>query len=238
MTLQEVIQAANGGDITAMYTLGDYYFDQHEWSNAWKWLSMAADQGHINAAVESLLIGDKLAHYYEALPDYEMAYQCWAKCFRYIGRVAKVPNKTEDLENLIIGKYPDIVYGICYTLYCKKDYQKAREFLEGMIDPNSEKRMSVLLGLCYGKMGDLEKAYPYLALIEEHEIEFGQDALKFLAYTYLSLIYRTSDTHRNIEASYHCTLMAAQLPGAMGEAARDELKHYYKNELGNYAYQE
>lgn len=238
MTLEEAIQAANGGDVTAMYTLGDSYFDQRKWADAWKWLSMAADHGHIGAAFESLLIGDKIAHYYEALPDYEMAYQCWAKCFRYVGRVAKVPNKTEDLENLIIGKYPEIVYGICYTLYCKKDYQKARELLEGMIGPNSEKRLSVLLGLCYGNLDNLEKAYPYLALIEENEIDLGQDALKFLAYTYLSIIYRTSNSHHNMEASYRCTLMATQLPGALGEAAKDDLKHYYKNESGNYIYQE
>lgn len=248
MTLDEAIQAANAGDVEAMYSLGDYYFDNKKYLDAWKWLTLAASQNHMPSAALALLLGDKMAHYYEALPDYEEAYDCWSKCQDCFTVIWENQDAPENIKEEAKKRLPDILYGLGYTSYCAKNYQGAKEFFELSINIASDKRSAVMLGLCYAKdntAASYEKAYPLLKLFEQNQIDLGNNGVHFLVWMELAYIYRSagkglniSVVSNNMAASYHCVLQAAQIPGDCGEFAQEELKKYHKGFFGGYTYTE
>ena len=51
MTLEEAIELANQGDINAMGSLGNYYYEEHEYQCAYEWFAKAADAGSVRAMI-------------------------------------------------------------------------------------------------------------------------------------------------------------------------------------------
>lgn len=45
MTLEEAIQLADSGDVSAMNSLGDYYYNKDSIIDAYKWYSISANAG-------------------------------------------------------------------------------------------------------------------------------------------------------------------------------------------------
>lgn len=247
MTLDQLAQAANNGDVESMFTLGNHYFDQKQWTDAWEWLTKAAENGHVGAAAIALLFGDSIARAFESIPLYDKAFDAWSKCYDCFDLVWN-NDIAESAKKMASGKVVDIVYGMGYCKYClaavnsdSSEYANAKVYFESIAANMDDPRAKVMTGLCYSSLGDYASAFPFLNEMKSN-INLGKDGINFEAWMTLALIHRTADSlsipgvHTNMAAAYQCVAEAAKIPGSCGEFAQKDLQKYRKNFFGKITY--
>ena len=249
MTLEEAVQAAESGNVSAMNSLGDYYVEQNEYLEANTWFSKAASAGSPYGIHQSMLCDMMLAMADEDLGLWQDALDRWnaarAKALVLVQNEGvaedfKTSARTHFLNTIVIG------LGLGNTM--TENYDAAIAWLK----ESDDNRAKVLLGLCYYKRGgdgDLlqacAEAFPLLKILNTEPDMKIATRIKWLCWNTLAFIYRVGDSladpsvKTDLAASYHCLEMALNLPDLSEKQAvftREELKKYSKGLFGSYTY--
>lgn len=247
MTLEEAIQAANGGDVEAMKALGNYYYEQKEFSDASEWWDKAVECGDIRTALVAGGLHSMMGGIYaDGMAQFKMAIPEWETARKYCQIILNHSNQFS--ENEITSTQEDLAkaaYGLGYSFYYLHEYQQAADALSDFTD--SDERCRFLFGMVLwsayeDKVAGAREAYQYIQTVESSTLDIEPDLIYEGSLT-LALIYRSAHllnipgVQTDIERAYHCVQRAASLPGEIGQSAAEELKKYRQGFFGGYTYQ-
>lgn len=247
MTLEEAIQLANGGDVGAMSSLGEYYLDRYESTkdvtamrDAWTWYTKAARFGHLLSAAQATELCRFIATPYEKMGAYGRAFECWSQGYDCAMLVWKSSDTPDSVRKRLIEQLPGFMYMMGYDLFCEQKYKEAMIYLETLVEEYEDTKSKVLLGLCHLNLeDDIREGYRLLKTFENEGVEFDNAGILYWAWMELALMYRAGIVGpSDIQASYRCVQEAAKIPGDIGEDARKELEKYTVDSTGQVTYEE
>lgn len=154
MTLDEAIQAANSGNVEAMYSLGTFFITQKKISTAMEWLYKGATAGHTPSAKLGRTVSRTLAEVCEKQGDNINAVTYWGQLRECILVIMK-DDETSAAECVELMKEMNnatfragVAAGACGHMDLAFQYlqEAARdtEYVPG--DPNAKKALHDLLG--------------------------------------------------------------------------------------------
>ena len=246
MTLEEAVQAAESGDVKAMYALGNHYYQEKEFIDACEWFDRAACSGHTESFPLAMMTNTIAALIIQEMGLWQRALDYWQNALKWCGAIFQKPDLFADqTKDLASEKFKDSIYGICYNFYRMEQFSDAMKLLRNELD--TDNRYKLLFGLCvFASYGDdavtgIKEAYHYLTVAETDCPDVADDLI-FQSLMLLANLYRHAHTiqvpgvRADIERAYRCVTKAAALPGEIGTAAQEELKKYSKGLFGSYTY--
>lgn len=246
MTLEEAVQAAESGNIGAMNSLGDYFFEQNEIEKANQWFSKSATAGSPYGIHQSMLCDMMFAMASEDLGLWQDALDSWnaarAKALVLVQHEEVAENFKESARTQFLNT---IVIGLGLANTCLKNYDMAIEWLK----ESEDDRAKILLGYCYFQGSDdthsHAKAFHLMKILSEKPDVKLPASVKWVCLINLSMLYRFGDNlpdqsiKTDVAAAYRCVEMATTLPELsekLAGIAREELKKYTKGLFGSYSY--
>lgn len=248
MTLNEVNNLANNGDLKAMQALGEYYLNNDMYTEAWSWFSKAADAGYtqsiISAAYAGIMVGEANL---KGTGKIDEAVKVYKKTLKYSYCLMQEKDVPQNTKNNIAKEIPTILFKLGYCLYLNEMIDEAIQYLtkpEAKTNPDCR----VVLGICYfekagitGSFSLIKDALPLLKEVDHASLSEHED-VKYMAYMKLSLIYRLADElklpgiKKDMDLSYAYCLKATQCGDGWGKKAQEELRKYKKRLFGGYTY--
>lgn len=247
MTLEEAIQAAEGGDVGAMNSLGDYYFEQNEILKAHEWFSKSLNAGSPYGIHQCMLCDMMLALASGDMGLWEDALDHWNLARSKALFLVQHEEISEDIKQSARKVFlNEITYGLGLANICLGKTEVATEYLKESYDT----RAKVLYGsCCFHHADDADayfKAFTLLKILNDKPDLAIPTPLKWKCWNYLSMIYRLGivlpeyvAVKVDLAAAYHCLEMALSLPGLSDELSnitKEELKKYTKGLFGSYIY--
>lgn len=260
MTVTEMTNLANNGDVKAMSALGEYYTKNKHTYEAWKWYTMAAENGHTPSIVYAALSGKIIAiALVKGASDIEGAIEAYEKTVKYSDLSLKSAEVPQVTKKSIADQLPSILFRLGYFLFMKGRFETAEHYMQ---HPAVQKDPAcrLILGLCYFDRSLMEKntkliqqAVPLLKAVEQTTLaEYKYDDieymafLNYMAYTNLAHIYRIPDAFElrsiksNVVAAREYVVKSIpfgdKFDADLGDTARKELQKYKKGFFGGYSY--
>lgn len=250
MTLNELMDLANNGDLKAMQELGEYYLNINQYSEAWEWFSKSADRGFTQSIVNAAFVGMVVAlTYLQGLGDINKAIKVFKKTLEYSNRTIQAKDVPQNVKKNIADQIPAILFQLGYCLYIMDSIDESMQYLT-QAGAKTNPDCQVVLGLCYfdkgastGSFSFMKTALPLLKGVDHASLSENED-VKYMAYMNLSQIYRLADElkipglKKDIGLSYEYCLKASHCGNGWGEKAQKELRKYKKGLFGGYSYKE
>ena len=246
MTLEEAIQAAESGNIGAINSLGDYFFEQNEITKAHEWFSKSASAGSPYGIHQSMLCDMMLALASGDMGLWEDALSSWNSARAKALVLVQHEEVSEQLKQSARDSFlTTITYGLGLSYVCLSNYDAAIAWLK----ESYENRAKVLLGYCYFQGSDVPhsylKAFPLLKILNTEPDLDLPTPIKWVCWNGLALLYRIGDTlpdpsiKTDLASAFHCVEMALSLPDLSEKQAdftKAELRKYTKGLFGSYTY--
>lgn len=248
MTLEEAVQAAESGNVGAMNSLGDYFFEQDEIMKAHEWFSKSADAGSSYGIHQSMLCDMMLALAHGDMGGWETALGEWTNARNKALLLVQHEGVSEDLKKSARESlFNEITYGLGLANVCLGQYDAAIECLEGS---SYDTRAKVLLGYCYFHFAEDSdayfKAFILLKILKDEPGLSIPDSVKWMCWIGLAIIYRVGiilpdyvAVKADLATAYWCLETALHLPDLSDKQAdflKAELQKYGKDVFGNYTY--
>lgn len=261
MTLEEVKQLAEQGDIGAMCSLGDFYIKQNTGegiTEAAKWYEMAAER-NVVYAVHMAVLAKKILSYagLQIADGSELGWNYikkdWQETYDWALREMRMLNdKVAGAEKIdrdqAIANYNDALYHLALCNYEQKNYKEVVSLLK---DKN-EKRAKILYGSALLDMANYDDEYQYAFQqfkFIDGDVEYAsarkskyEEKVYAVAALALSQTYRLglgkNDVKPDMEKSVKLlSFVRTYLANAgMKDLVDEELQHYQKKMFGGYKY--
>ena len=250
MTLEEILEAAENGDISAINAVGDVYSRDMHISDAAMWYGRSAALGDQYGRVMALMSHQLWASVGEGTGVYDDALDNWQMAYKYLTDILNDVNSLDEHTRTAKESYSGVVLGIGASLYFLKRKEESFKYLE-IAAEQGEIMAEVMLGLYFQSTFTAETGYEYtkrsIPLLEKvfspdfaySDSSHMEQMIVFLAYRYLAETYRRGlgglkpDTAR----SYNCMLcLHEQNLKNYTDEVRKELGKYKKGLLGGYKY--
>ena len=267
MTLEEAIQAAHDGDVSAAVAIGDYYMKNEQLSQperqeqALPWYEMAAEANDIYSARIAMHLRAQEANVIEILLGdssqqqdlMHQAVQNWMNVVKWAHIVMLATDLDDNTRAEARKVYNDALFDYTKNLYYLGQYERALDAMQ--LAGNNDVRMQCLLGVCLYKLGAqnkngnvLSQAYQRLSVLER--VSWAQnphDGLKeeliyYRAACYLATLRRLGQVGVQKDLGISVSVLSAAYDTLSTEklkaAVQQDLSHYRKKTFGGYQYVE
>jgi len=250
MTIEEVVEAAQSGNVAAMNVLGDAFREEIKMRDAAEWYERAANLGDAYGKQMALYTWLIWASACEGTGAYDDAVTSWQSGYRMMMAVAEDTSISEEERNQALAHRPEILCGIGANLYF---LQKKDEALEPLFRAAEERNLMarVVLGMTYQTnsteqnwVEDFKRSIPLMESLFNASFKYEKSSqldqkIVYLAHRMLAETYRKGlgGMNSNIERAYQCLLhlQSLNLSNFANEVAA-ELQKYHKGIFGGYKY--
>lgn len=152
MSLEEMIAAANGGDIQAIYDIGGHYLKENDYQKALEWYSKGTEVGDVLCAMQGGNLCNAIASSYENSMKFGDALDWWNRALKFANQVAGKQDLDDEMKGIILTISNETLYKISAVGILSQNYKEAYETAN--ILNVTEPRKDLLLSLCAGKVED------------------------------------------------------------------------------------
>jgi tetratricopeptide (TPR) repeat protein len=254
VTLQEAIDAANGGDVMAMLNITSYYLkdvNAETMEQALPWCEKAAYKGSWQGAKYAVIIHNTYGVASMATGDWQSTIDDLYQSITFSKMIIDFNSADAETINWATSTIKDAFYKIalCYTKL--KNYGNAISALSAL-DCSGVSKARLLKGVCTFCMAesnaDFYNAYQLLSVFLEVSPELllsntsgvTEEIALVMGYLFLAIILRTGEGGIHIDVNKAYMVTSNVYPSVQTVEARrmlsDELAHYQKKVFGGYQY--
>jgi len=251
MTLEELLQAAEGGDVDAMIKLGDTLYEMQGtgnlpegFGNGLDWYTRAAENGSLVGVIKTMMFHHNIAVTAKASNYWRLVEESGEESLKYASVVLSVTGLAEKYRTMAHEIANTARYHLALACFYQDDDVPACISYLREMDSQEPLMSSILLGICLLQTHHEDEAYKYLDLLRGNRDKIlpkpaasGEESLVGLAFFYLSTIYRVSK--RDMETAFSVLeegLRSVDDQDAQ-ELLRKEMGRYHKGLFGGYRYQ-
>lgn len=251
MTLEELLQAAEGGDVDAMIKLGDTLYNMQGtgslpegFGNGLDWYTRAAENGSLAGVIKAMMWRHNISIEAKARNYWKFVKENAEECLKYSSTVLSVPGLAEKYQTMAREIANTARYHLALACFYQDDDVPACISCLREMDSLEPLMSSILLGICLLQIHHEDEAYKYLDLLQGNRDKIlpkpaapGEESLVGLAFFYLSTLYRVSK--RDMEKAFSVLeegLRSVDDQDAK-ELLRKEMGRYHKGLFGGYRYQ-
>lgn len=240
MNTDQLLSAAQSGDITAMTLLAEQYLQDEQNADALYWYEQAAFKGpDFSAAYCAMLVAYALSEEYLNSNQWDEVFDYASRCLVMSLKYHSTdnPDDHEDPENMYLAKS---IYYMSAAAWMKDEFDKALECIS-MGDDNWIYHR-ILHGICAFDCEQYETAHSLLIALDDFEtdelagcIASRLDDLVFgMAFINLSIIMR--DALNDIDASHDLLLKGMEVVQSeqMHQSLQEMLSHYQPGLAGGW----
>jgi Sel1 repeat. len=250
VTIEEAVQAAEAGDITAMNALGDIASQGMLLQEAFEWYERSATLGDPYGTLMALISRNLYALVSEGIGDYEGALESWHASLNWIKVIIDDNGNSQEHREIAISKYSHTLSGIGSCLYVLGRNAEATSPLELAIE-EGEISAKVVLGLNYYKMMNeqnfemlIRQAIPLLENVFDPGIALSNSSnldqrILYMSHRLLEEAYRKGlgGVKPDPTKAYECLLhLETQGLEDYREEVQSALSKYKKGIFGGYKY--
>lgn len=250
MTLGEGIKAAREGDISAMMSVANYYWNSNSPTDALEFAEMAGEKGQTDGMMMSMLLRGILASASQSLPAWDDVVKHCEKMLYWARYILNIQNTSD--ASLFSEKEYDTAYeyalkalymgGIAYWI--QKDFQNAMEASCGL----ENARLQILHGISLFYLAksdeELRQVFRELSVLESdswypNDADQYDDMVFTVAAQTLSMLYREKITGKSDLQHAHQVLISAYntiKSPAQKSRLSSELSHYHMSRFGGFTY--
>lgn len=203
MTVNEVMERVQNGDVNAFIALGDMYtageLSPDHLRNAIVWYERAVEAGSIYGAMRAVLVHNILAMTNEEISNFESAIDEYSKALETIRKAFAMQDGLEEGMSWAQKQYREIHYKIACCYYMLEKYGASIVFLNNIQYADFE--TILLMGLCEYELAQNESEWDRVSKLlrsvednlllcdPESNMAFHQQVILTKGYIFLSHIY-------------------------------------------------
>lgn len=251
MTLEELRQAAEGGDTDAMIKLGDTLYEMQRTGNvpegfgrALEWYTRAAENGSIIGVIKTMMLHHNIAVTAKARNYWKLVKESGEESLKYASVALAVTNLTAKYKTMAHEIANNARYHLALAYFFQDDDVDTCISCLREIDSQEPPMANILLGICLLRTNRDVEAYGYLNPLRGNRDKIlprpaapAEESLVGLAFLYLSALYRVSK--HDLETAHSVLEEGFQSVEAQDaqELLREDLARYRKGLFGGYRYQ-
>ncbi len=251
MTLEELRQAAEGGDMDAMIKLGDTLYEMQRtgsvpegFGGALEWYTRAAENGSLVGVIKAMMFHDNIVVTAKARNYWKLVKESGEESLKYASVALAVTNLAAKYRTMAHEIANNARYHLALAYFFQDDDMDTCISCLREMDSQEPPIANILLGICLLRTNCVDEAYHYLSPLRGRRNQIlprpaapAEESLVGLAFFYLSVIYRT--VKNDLETAHSVLEEGLQSVEDQDgqELLREDLARYRKGLFGGYRYQ-